>query len=133
MHFAGWLLCALLTLVAPLAHAGTLVIESWRVDDKVLWEKVLIPAFQRSHPGIDVKFAPTAPTDYDGRLAARLAEGSAGDLVACRPFDASLSLYAQGHLERLDGKPGMQYFEPGAMVAWRRPAARRPSACRWPR
>jgi raffinose/stachyose/melibiose transport system substrate-binding protein len=118
MHFAGWMLCALLTLVAPLAHAGTLVIESWRVDDKALWEKVLIPAFQRSHPGIDVKFAPTAPTDYDGRLAARLAEGSAGDLVACRPFDASLSLYAQGHLERLDGKPGMQYFEPGAMVAW---------------
>jgi raffinose/stachyose/melibiose transport system substrate-binding protein len=118
MHFAGWMLCTLLTLVAPLAHAGTLVIESWRVDDKALWEKVLIPAFQRSHPGIDVKFAPTAPTDYDGRLAARLAEGSAGDLVACRPFDASLSLYAQGHLERLDGKPGMQYFEPGAMVAW---------------
>ena len=118
MHFAGWMLCALLTLVAPLAHAGTLVIESWRVDDKALWEKVLIPAFQRSHPGIDVKFAPTAPTDYDGRLAARLADGSAGDLVACRPFDASLSLYAQGHLERLDGKPGMQYFEPGAMVAW---------------
>lgn len=118
MHFAGWMLCALLTLVAPLAHAGTLVIESWRVDDKALWEKVLIPAFQRSHPGIDVKFEPTAPTDYDGRLAARLADGSAGDLVACRPFDASLSLYAQGHLERLDGKPGMQYFEPGAMVAW---------------
>lgn len=118
MHFAGWLLCALLTLVAPLAHAGTLVIESWRVDDKALWEKALIPAFQRSHPGIDVKFAPTAPTDYDGRLVARLADGSAGDLVACRPFDASLSLYAQGHLERLDGKPGMQYFEPGAMVAW---------------
>ncbi|MEF9930138.1 MAG: ABC transporter substrate-binding protein [Massilia sp.] len=118
MHFAGWMLCALLTLAAPLAHAGTLVIESWRVDDKALWEKVLIPAFQRSHPGIDVKFAPTAPTDYDGRLAARLADGSAGDLVACRPFDASLTLYAQGYLERLDGKPGMQYFEPGAMVAW---------------
>jgi raffinose/stachyose/melibiose transport system substrate-binding protein len=124
MHFAGWMLCTLLTLVAPLAHAGTLVIESWRVDDKALWEKVLIPAFQRSHPGIDVKFAPTAPTDYDGRLAARLAEGSAGDLVACRPFDASLSLYAQGHLERLDGKAGMQYFEPGAMVAWQTAGAK---------
>jgi raffinose/stachyose/melibiose transport system substrate-binding protein len=124
MHFAGWMLCTLLTLVAPLAHAGTLVIESWRVDDKALWENVLIPAFQRSHPGIDVKFAPTAPTDYDGRLAARLAEGSAGDLVACRPFDASLSLYAQGHLERLDGKAGMQYFEPGAMVAWQTAGAK---------
>lgn len=102
----------------PAARAGTLVIESWRVDDKVLWEKVLIPAFQRSHPGIEVRFAPTAPTDYDARLAARLAEGSAGDLIACRPFDASLALYAQGHLERVDGKAGMQYFAPGAMLAW---------------
>lgn len=100
------------------AHAGTLTIESWRVDDKALWEGVLIPAFQRSHPGIEVKFAPTPPTEYDARLRARLQDGSAGDLVACRPFDASLSLYAEGHLERLDGKPGMQYFEPGARVAW---------------
>ena len=99
-------------------HAGTLTIESWRVDDKALWEEVIIPAFQRSHPGIEVKFSPTAPTEYDARLRARLQEGSAGDLVACRPFDASLALYAEGHLERLDGKPGMQYFEPGARVAW---------------
>lgn len=109
---------ALCALAAPAAHAGTLVIESWRVDDKALWENVLIPAFQRSHPGIEVRFAPTAPTDYDARLAARLAEGTAGDLIACRPFDASLALYDRGHLDRLDGKPGMQYFEPGALAAW---------------
>jgi len=32
------------------AHAGTLVIESWRVDDKTLWEKVLIPAFEKAIP-----------------------------------------------------------------------------------
>ncbi|MGI4717305.1 MAG: ABC transporter substrate-binding protein [Janthinobacterium lividum] len=108
-------LCAL---AAPAAHAGTLVIESWRVDDKALWENVLIPAFQRSHPGIEVKFAPTAPTDYDARLAARLAEGTAGDLIACRPFDTALALYDRGHLDRLDGKPGMQYFEPGALAPW---------------
>lgn len=118
MRCAALLMVSLLLLAAPLSRAGTLVIESWRVDDKALWEKVLIPAFQRSHPGIAVTFAPTAPTGYDARLAARLADGSAGDLVACRPFDASLALYAQGHLERLDGKPGMQYFEPGAMAAW---------------
>jgi len=113
------LLLAMLALAAfrP-AGAGTLVIESWRVDDKALWEQVLIPAFQRSHPGIEVKFAPTAPIEYDASLRARLKEGSAGDLIACRPFDASLSLYAEGHLERLDGKPGMQYFEPDARVAW---------------
>jgi raffinose/stachyose/melibiose transport system substrate-binding protein len=103
---------------AQVSQAGTLVIESWRVDDKTLWEKVLLPAFEKNHPGIEVKFAPTAPTEYDSSLAARLAGGTAGDLIACRPFDVSLSLYKKGHLERLDGKPGMQNFAPTATVAW---------------
>lgn len=100
------------------AWAGTLVIESWRVDDKALWENVLIPAFARRHPDIDVRFAPTAPTGYDVALEARLAAGTAGDIVACRPFDVSLALYRQGHLERLDGKPGLRHFAPTALVAW---------------
>jgi raffinose/stachyose/melibiose transport system substrate-binding protein len=103
---------------AESAQAGTLVIESWRVDDKTLWEKVLLPAFEKNHPGIEVKFSPTAPTEYDSSLAARLAGGTAGDLIACRPFDVSLSLYKKGQLERLDGKPGMQNFAPTATVAW---------------
>ncbi|TQK08310.1 ABC transporter substrate-binding protein [Herbaspirillum sp. SJZ107] len=120
MRLRRWLRCALpfALLAATAAHAGTLTIESWRVDDKRLWEEVLIPAFQRSHPGIEVKFVPTAPTEYDGALAGRLAAGTAGDLVACRPFDMSLSLYRKGYLDRLDGKPGMQNFSPTAMVAW---------------
>nr|WP_296945915.1 ABC transporter substrate-binding protein [uncultured Massilia sp.] len=111
------LILALVQAPAP-ARAGTLVIESWRVDDKALWERVLIPAFRRTHPDIEVTFAPTAPTDYDASLAARLAAGGGGDLVACRPFDVSLSLYRKGYLEKLDGTPGMQNFAPGAMVAW---------------
>lgn len=100
------------------AEATTLNIESWRVDDKALWENVLIPAFEKKHPGIQVKFAPTAPTEYDSSLTARLTGGTAGDLIACRPFDVSLSLYRKGHLEKLDGKPGMQNFAPAAQVAW---------------
>jgi raffinose/stachyose/melibiose transport system substrate-binding protein len=107
-----------LPLVCAGASAGSLVIDSWRVDDKALWESVLIPAFQRSHPGITVRFSPTAPTEYDSALAARLAAGSAGDLVACRPFDASLALYKEGYLERLDGKAGMQHFARSARLAW---------------
>lgn len=100
------------------AQAGTLTIESWRVDDKTLWETVLIPAFQRKNPGIEVKFAPTAPTEYDSSLAARLAGGTAGDLIACRPFDISLSLYKKGHLDKLDGKPGMEHFPASSKTAW---------------
>lgn len=103
---------------ANVATAGTLTIESWRVDDKAIWESTLIPAFKKSHPGIDIKFAPTAPTEYDSSLTARLAGGTAGDLIACRPFDMSLALYRHGNLDKLDGKAGMDSFAPGAKVAW---------------
>ncbi|WP_137937914.1 ABC transporter substrate-binding protein [Chitinivorax sp. B] len=101
-----------------MAHAGTLTIESWRVDDKVLWEDVLIPAFQKRHPGITIKFAPTTPTEYDSSLTARLTGGTAGDLITCRPFDKSLDLFKKGHLDKLDGKPGMESFPTAAKVAW---------------
>ena len=100
------------------ARAGTLVLESWRVDDKAMWETVLLPAFERKHPGISVKFSPTAPTEYDTSLAARLGNGTAGDMLACRPFDTSLLLYRRGYLEKLNGKAGMENFAPGSLVAW---------------
>lgn len=100
------------------AHAGTITIESWRVDDKELWEEVLIPAFRKANPGIEVKFSGTTPTEYDSSLTARLAGGTAGDLITCRPFDVSLSLYKKGHLEKLNGKPGMESFPDSAKVAW---------------
>ncbi|MCC7682505.1 ABC transporter substrate-binding protein [Janthinobacterium sp. FW305-128] len=107
-----------LLLASGTAQAGTLTIESWRVDDKTLWETVLIPAFQKKHPGIEIKFSPTAPTEYDSTLNARLSGGTAGDLLACRPFDVSLALYKRGQLEKLDGKAGLENFPASAKVAW---------------
>jgi raffinose/stachyose/melibiose transport system substrate-binding protein len=109
---------AALAIPFSVAQAGIITIESWRVDDKALWETVLIPAFQRHHPGIEVKFAPTAPTEYDSSLSARLAGGTAGDLIACRPFDVSLSLYRKGLLDNLEGTAGMRNFRPVALAAW---------------
>jgi raffinose/stachyose/melibiose transport system substrate-binding protein len=105
-------------LCSSVTQAGTVVLESWRVDDKALWETVLIPAFERKYPGVSVKFSPTAPTEYDTSLAARLGNGTAGDLLACRPFDTSLLLYRRGYLEKLNDKAGMENFAPGALVAW---------------
>jgi raffinose/stachyose/melibiose transport system substrate-binding protein len=115
----GFALIALLASAWTTAAQGaTLTLESWRGDDQRAWESVLIPAFRKHHPGIAVRFAPTAPDAYDAALGARLANGSAGDLIACRPFAASLSLYRQGQLLKLDGKPGMDNFTPAAKVAW---------------
>ena len=75
-----------------------LTIESWRNDDITIWQDSIIPAFEANHPNIKVTFAPTAPAEYNGVLNTKLEGGTAGGLITCRPFDASLSLYDLGYL-----------------------------------
>jgi raffinose/stachyose/melibiose transport system substrate-binding protein len=100
------------------AAATTLTIESWRTDDLAIWQDKIIPAFEAKNPGIKVKFAPTAPTEYNAALNAKLDAGSAGDLITCRPFDASLELYNKGNLADLSSLPGMDNFSDVAKSAW---------------
>src|SRR3954453_13515387 len=88
----------------------TLAIESWRTDDQAIWDSKIIPAFEKAHPDIKVKFAPTAPTEYNAALEARLKGGTAGDVISCRPFDASLQLYQKGYLSSLNGLAGLSNF-----------------------
>lgn len=45
-----------------------------------------------------MQFQPTEAADYDSQLKARLASGTAGDIITCRPFDRSLDLYKNGYL-----------------------------------
>lgn len=108
------------TLLASAASAEdvTLTIESWRNDDLTIWQEKLIPAFEAGHPGIKVVFAPTAPAEYNAALNSKLQAGSAGDLITCRPFDASLELYNQGNLADLSGLASMANFSPVAKSAW---------------
>ncbi|PKR91196.1 sugar ABC transporter substrate-binding protein [Pleomorphomonas diazotrophica] len=96
----------------------TLNIESWRNDDLQIWQEKIIPAFEAKHPGIKVTFSPSAPTEYNAALNAKLDAGSAGDLVACRPFDTSLQLFEKGKLEDLTGLEGMKNFSDVAKSAW---------------
>ncbi len=100
------------------AHADELIIESWRTDDIDIWNSQIIPAFNKSHPDIKVRFAPTPPADYNAGLNAKLAAQTAGDLITCRPFDVSLDLYNQGHLTKIDGIDGMDNFSSVAKSAW---------------
>jgi raffinose/stachyose/melibiose transport system substrate-binding protein len=100
------------------AQDKTITIESWRNDDLAIWQEKLIPAFEKANPGIKVVFAPSAPTEYNAALNAKLDAGSAGDLITCRPFDASLELYNKGHLADLTSLPGMENFSDVAKSAW---------------
>ncbi|PWJ75225.1 carbohydrate ABC transporter substrate-binding protein (CUT1 family) [Pseudaminobacter salicylatoxidans] len=100
------------------AEDATLTIESWRNDDLAIWQEKLIPAFEAKNPGIKVVFAPSAPTEYNAALNAKLDAGSAGDLITCRPFDASLELYNKGQLADLTSLAGMENFSDVAKSAW---------------
>ncbi len=107
-------------LSAPAAFAedATLTIESWRNDDLTLWQDEIIPAFEAKHPGIKIKFTPSAPAEYNAVLNSKLDAGSAGDLITCRPFDASLALYEAGHLTDLSDMEAMGNFPDVAKSAW---------------
>jgi raffinose/stachyose/melibiose transport system substrate-binding protein len=109
------------TLLAGAAAAQesvTLTIESWRNDDLAIWNETIIPAFEAQNPGIDVQFAPTAPAEYNAALNSKLQAGSAGDIITCRPFDASLELFNQGHLADLSDLSAMANFSDVAKSAW---------------
>jgi hypothetical protein len=102
----------------PVQAAVELKIESWRSDDIDIWNDTILPAFHAKNPDIKVVFAPTPPADYNASLNAKLAGGTAGDLITCRPFDASLELYKQGHLVTVNDIPGLANFDDVAKSAW---------------
>jgi raffinose/stachyose/melibiose transport system substrate-binding protein len=111
-------LSALAPTIAGAQDPVELTIESWRNDDLAIWQDQIIPAFEASHPGIKVTFSPTPPADYNATLQTKLEGGTAGDLITCRPFDASLALFQAGHLASLNDLAGLDNFGDVAKSAW---------------
>lgn len=103
---------------AAAAQDVTLTVESWRNDDLQIWQDTIIPAFESANPGIKINFAPTAPAEYNAVLNSKLDAGSAGDLITCRPFDASLELFKKGQLTDLTDLRSMANFSDVAKSAW---------------
>jgi len=118
IRIGGVLAAATILGSALAADAQELTIESWRNDDLTLWQDKIIPAFEAANPGITVTFSPSAPAEYNAVLNSKLDAGSAGDLITCRPFDASLALYDAGHLADLSDLDGMANFSDVAKSAW---------------
>jgi raffinose/stachyose/melibiose transport system substrate-binding protein len=111
--------CTMLAGATGTAYAEvTLTIESWRNDDLALWQEKIIPAFEAKNPGIKVKFTPSAPTEYNAALNSKLQAGAAGDLITCRPFDASLELFKQGHLAPVNDIENLKNFGGVAKSGW---------------
>src|SRR3989442_15652688 len=96
----------------------SLTIESWRNDDLPVWQDTILPAFTTHYQNIKAVFGPTAPTEYNAALNAKLSGAAAGDLITCRPFDLSLGLFKEGFLAPLNDLPGMSNFGSVAKSAW---------------
>ena len=118
MQFGASVAAAALLAGLAAAEAGSLKIESWRNDDADIWNSKIIPAFNKHYPDIKVEFAPSAPKEYNAALNARLDGGTAGDLITCRPFDASLALYQKHQLDGVNDLKGMDNFSDVAKAAW---------------
>ncbi|MEC4722103.1 ABC transporter substrate-binding protein [Noviherbaspirillum sp. CPCC 100848] len=114
------LLAAITAASAPSVWSAPVVltIESWRNDDLPMWRDKIIPAFEKNNPDIKIKFAPTAPAEYNAVLNSKLEAGTAGDLITCRPFDVPLQHFQKGRLLPLNDLKGMDNFAPVAKTAW---------------
>ncbi|ABG31351.1 carbohydrate ABC transporter substrate-binding protein [Roseobacter denitrificans] len=113
-----FLATTLLGASAATAQQAELTIESWRNDDLAIWQDKIIPAFEAQHPDISVRFTPSAPAEYNAVLNSKLDAGSAGDIITCRPFDASLALFEAGRLADLSDLEGMSNFSDVAKSGW---------------
>lgn len=101
-----------------LAEKTIITIESWRAEDQAIWDEKILPVFEAAYPEIDVEFNPTKNTEYDAALNARMAGGTAGDIITCRPFDRALGLYDGGNLADIKGMSGLENFSDVAKSAW---------------
>ncbi|WP_283130347.1 ABC transporter substrate-binding protein [Enterovibrio norvegicus] len=111
---------AMLATSAFASAQTTLVIDSWRSDDAV-WNEKIIPAFNKHYPNIKVEYR--SPPDLDaskwnGDMEARFKSQTAGDLIACRPFDGSLALFKRGIFKEVTEMEGMENFPSFAQAPW---------------
>ena len=98
---------------------SVVVVESWRNDDKSLWDDVIVPAFEKAHPEIDLRFEPTKDSEYGAAINSKLQAGTAGDVITCFPFDLSLKQYDRGQLASLNDLPGLtDHFDKTALSAF---------------
>ena len=88
----------------------TISFESWRPEDKAQWTNVLIPAFEKAYPNIDLQMIVTDPTNYTSAVGSKLQAGTAGDVVMTVAYDQGLSWYESGFLADLTNLPGQENF-----------------------
>jgi len=96
----------------------TITFGNWRTEDAKLWEKDVIPAFEKAHPGIVVKYQATDTNDYNATIQSQVESGTGPDVMMCRPFDVNRSWIQKGYFSDLKGLKGIDGFSDTALAAW---------------
>lgn len=96
----------------------TIVLGTWRTEDAAMWENDIIPAFEESHPGITVEYAPVDTNDYNAAIQSQIEGGTGPDLIMCRPFDVNRSWIEQGYFDPLTDLEAIGSFPESALTAW---------------
>ena len=100
------------------ADGVTIVLGTWRTEDAVMWEEDIIPAFEASHPGITVEYAPVDTNDYNATIQSQVESGTGPDLIMCRPFDVNRSWIEKGYFDPLSDLDAIGSFDEVALTAW---------------
>ena len=100
------------------ARADELTLETWRIEDVWMWEHHLLPSFYQTPKSKPIELSPSLPMDYDKQLQEGFEKGTAGDMVACRPFDRSFELFEKGYLQDITHMPELRLFRNHGKFAW---------------
>ncbi|MCE4026222.1 extracellular solute-binding protein [Microbacterium sp. Au-Mic1] len=95
-----------------------LVLGSWRTEDAAMWENDIIPAFEKSHPGITIQYNPTDTNDYNAAIQSQVESGTGPDIIMCRPFDVNRAWISKGYFDKLDDLKAVSGFNKTALSAW---------------
>ena len=103
---------------AALAAAGDADHRELAQRRPAVWKDKIIPAFEKAHPDIKVMFPPTAPTEYNAALNAKLAGRHRRRHHRLPAVRRLAGLFKKGQLADVNDLPGMDNFSDVAKAAW---------------
>jgi raffinose/stachyose/melibiose transport system substrate-binding protein len=96
-----------------------LTMGSWRADDVEQVNK-LLAEYRTLKPGVEIRFQPTNPSDYNATLRLQLDSGTGPDLMYARSYATGQELFTAGYFGDCTDIPGVtQNFTESNLGPWR--------------
>jgi len=100
--------------------SAALTLGSWRADDVAQWTALL--AEYKKATGVEIKFQPVNPPDYNATLRTQLEGGTGPDLIFARSYATGQELYSAGYFGDCTDIPGVSTnFTASSLAPWQMP------------